>query len=343
VQPATDFSVQPAADISLTQQLLAMTLGVAQTHALSVAAQLELADLMKDGSQSVTALAAATRTHLPTLARLMTMLCHMGVFAETAPGQFSCTPLGALLQSDAPNSVRHYALLMSGEWFSHAWPHLIQSFYTGTSAFEPIIGTTIYEYFQQHRAAEAVLHEAMSELSIQESLAIHEAYDFSPYHTIVDVGGGHGGLMATLLRALPHGRGILFDLPSVVDSTQAMSMLEHFQERCQLVGGDFLEAVPSGGDIYMLKRILIDRTDAEARTLLTNIRAAMGRRGRLLVADPESHSLYGMSLDMFMLVMFGSRLRTNAEMQELFAQSGFRLTQTVETCSTLRLLEAAPV
>jgi hypothetical protein len=115
----TTFSLQPTTDSSLTQQLLAMTLGVAQTHALSVAAQLELADLMKDSPQSVTALAAATRTHLPTLVRLMRMLCHMGVFAEAAPGQFSCTPLGALLQSDAPNSVRHYALLMSGDGKSY--------------------------------------------------------------------------------------------------------------------------------------------------------------------------------------------------------------------------------
>ena len=336
-------SPRPALDSSLTQQLLAMTLGVAQTHALSVAAQLKLADLMKDGPQSATALATATRTHLPTLTRLMTMLCHMGVFAQTAPGQFSCTPLGALLQIDSPNSVRHYALLMSGDWFSQAWPHLIQSFYTGRSAFEPILGTNIYQYFQQHRAAEAVLQQAMSELSIQEGLAIRETYDFLPYPTIVDVGCGHGSLMATLLQALPAGRGVLFDLPSVVDSAQTMSTLEPFQERCELVGGDFLEAVPAGGDIYALKRILIDRTDADARTLLTNIRTAMDRRGRLLVADPESHSQYGMSLDMFKLVMFGSRLRSNAEIQELLAQSGFRLLRTMETSSTLRLLEAAPV
>ena len=339
----TTFSLQPSTDIPLTQQLLAMTLGVAQTHALSVAAQLELADLLKDSPQSITALAAATRTHQPTLGRLMTMLCHMGVFAETAPGQFSCTALGALLQSDAPNSVRHYAMLMSGDWFSQTWPHLIQSLYTGTSAFEPIFGTTIYQYFQQHRAAEAVLQQAMSELSIQEGLAIREAYDFAPCHTIVDVGGGHGCLLATLLQALSAGRGVLFDLPSVVDSTQAMSTLAAFQERCQLVGGNFLEGVPIGGDIYILKRILIDRTDVEARTVLTNIRTAMGRRGRLLVADPESHSQYGMSLDMFMLVMLGGHLRSNAEMHELFAQSGFQLTRTVETSSTLRLLEGTPV
>lgn len=330
-------------EVALAQQLLAMTLGVAQTHALGVAAQLGLADLMKDGSQSVAALAAATRTHLPTLARLMGMLAHLGLFAETAPGWFSCTPLGALLQTDAPHSVRHYAMLMSGEWFARAWPHLIQSFYTGSDVFEPMFGMTIYQYFQQYPAAGVVLQQAMSELSTQEGPAIRDAYDFAPYHTIVDLGGGHGGLLATLLQALPARQGVLFDLPSVIDRAQAMSQLDAFQERCQLVGGDFLEAVPEGGDLYILKRVLIDRTDAEARTLLTNIRTAIGPRGRILVADPESDSPYGKSLDMFMLVMFGSRLRSNAEVQELFAQTGFQLTRAMETRSTLRLLEGMPV
>jgi len=157
------------------------------------------------------------------------------------------------------------------------------------------------------------------------------------------VGGGQGGLLATLLQTLPDARGVLFDLPSVVERTQALSQLDAFQERCHLVSGDFLEAVPADGDIYILKRILIDRTDAEAWRLLGNIRAAIGPQGRILVADPESHSLYGKSLDMFMLVMFGSRLRSNAEVRELFAQAGFQFTRVVETCSTLRLLEGVPV
>jgi O-methyltransferase domain len=340
---APDLLVSQGPDVALAQQLLAMTLGVAQTYVLGVAAQLGLADLMKDGPRSVAALAAATRTHLPTLARLMAVLTHLGLFVEAGPGQFSCTPLGALLQTDAPHSVRHYAMLMSGEWFARAWPHLILSLYAGSNAFEPIFGMTIYQYVQQHPAAEVVLQQAMSDLSTQEGPAVRDAYDFSPYQTIVDVGGGQGGLLATLLQALPAQQGVLFDLPSVVERTQALSQLDAFQERCQLVGGDFLEAVPTGGDIYILKRILIDRTDAEARTLLSNIRTVIGPQGRLLVADPASHSLYGKSLDMFMLVMFGSRLRSNAEVEQLFAQTGFELTRIVETHSTLRLLEGLPV
>jgi hypothetical protein len=188
-----------------------------------------------------------------------------------------------------------------------------------------------------------VLQQAMSDLSAQEGLAIQEAYDFTSCRTLVDVGGGRGGLLVTLLQAFPTLRGILFDVPSVVESAQAVLHTDALRGRCQLVGGDFLVAVPAGGDLYMLKRILIDRTDDEARTLLTNIRHAMAPQGRVLVADPESTSLYGKLLDMFMLMVQGGRLRTNAEIQALFAQTGFQLNRAVETRSALRLLEGVPV
>jgi O-methyltransferase domain len=333
---------QLPSDISLAQHLLAMTLGVAQTQVLCVAAQLGLADHLKDGPKSVEALAAATGTHPPTFARLLSVLKHLDLVTETAPGQFACTPLGALLQTDAPQSVRHYAMLMGGEWFAHAWPHLLQSVRIGTSAFEPIFGMNVYAYFQQHPAAGAVLQQAMSDLSIQEGIAVRDAYDFSRCHTVVDVGGGRGGLLATLLQAFPSMQGILLDVPAVVEGAQAVFHTEAFRGRCHLVGGDFLVAVPAGGDLCILKRILIDRTDEAAHTLLTNIHSAMAPGGRILVADPDSCSLYGQCLDMFMLMVFGSRLRTDAEVQALFAQAGFTLTRALETHSTLRLLEGVP-
>jgi O-methyltransferase domain len=336
-------SPQSTPDVSLAQQLLAMTLGVAQTQVLCVAAQLGLADLVRDEPKTVEVLAAATGTHAPTLARLMGVLVHLGLFAEPASGQFLCTPFGASLQTEAPYSVRHYAMLMGGEWFAQAWPHLLQSIQTGTNAFESVVGMNVYRYLQQHPTGGTVLQQAMSDLSTQEGLAIREAYDFTSCQTLVDVGGGRGGLLATLLQAFPALRGILFDVPSVVESAQAVLHTDALQGRCQLVGGDFLVAVPAGGDLYVLKRILIDRTDDEARTLLTNIRHAIAPQGRVLVADPESTSLYGKLLDMFMLMVQGGRLRTNAEVQALFTQTGFQLTRAMETRSALRLLEGVPV
>jgi len=170
------------------------------------------------------------------------------------------------------------------------------------------------------------------------------AYDFSGYHTVVDVGGGRGGLLAILLQAFPSLQGILFDLPVDRAGGPAVFQTAPLQGRCQLVGGDFFAAVPAGGDLYILKRVLVDRTDDEARTLFTNIRRAIAPQGRVLVADPEGRSSFGQLYDMLMLMVFGSRLRTEAEVQALFAQTGFTLTRAIETRSmtSLRLLEGVP-
>jgi hypothetical protein len=198
----------------------------------------------------------------------MGVLAHLGLFVETAPGQFTCTPLGALLQTDAPQSVRHFAMLMGGEWFGPTWPRLAHSVRTGTSAFESVFGMNVYSYLPQHPAALAVFQQTMSDLSADEGLAVRDAYDFARCHTVVDVGGGRGGLLAILLQAFPSLQGILFDLPVVVEGAQAVFQTEPLRGRCRLVGGNFLEAVPAGGDLYILKRVLVDRTDDEARTPL---------------------------------------------------------------------------
>ena len=337
-------SSQLPSDSALAQHLQVMILGVAQTSVLCAAAQLGLADHLKDGPKSVTALAEATGTHPPTLARLMDKLVHLGLCVESAPGQFACTPLGALLQTDAPHSVRHFAMLMGGEWYGPTWPRLAQSVRTGASAFESVSGINVYTYFQQNPAARGVFLQTMSDLTTEEGLAIRDTYDFAHYQTVVDIGGARGGLLAILLQAFPSLEGILFDLPTVVEGAQMVFRPETFRGRCQLVGGNFLVTVPAGGDLYILKRVLVDRTDDEARTLLTNIRRAMAPQGRLLVADPDSRSPYGKLYDMLMLMVFGSRLRTEAEVQALFAQTGFTLTRAIETqaSTALRLLEGVP-
>jgi hypothetical protein len=156
--------------------------------------------------------------------------------------------------------------------------------------------------------------------------------------------GGRGFLLAPLLQTYPALQGILLDLPSVADSAHAVLQAAVSAGRYQIVGGDFLTAVPSGGDVYILKRILIDRDETQARTLLTNCRAAMEPQGCMLVADPDLRSLYGACFDMLRLggCGSGSRSRTEAELRDLFAPAGFRLTRTIATPSTLLLVEGVP-
>ena len=332
-----------APDVPPAHQLLAMMFGHVQTHVIRVAAQLRLADLLQDGPKPIAALAAATSTDAAALARIMRALTDLGLVVETETHQFTCTPLGDLLRSDTPDSLRSYALLIGSDWLTRPWPHLLQSVHTGTSVFEQVCGTPVYEYIQHHPEAAAEFTDALTSISKQEAIALRAAYDFSGIRTLVDVGGGGGLLLAMLLQAYPHLRGVLFDLPVVVAGAQALLQPEIDRGRCQLSGGDFLRAVPPGGEMYLLKRILPAFDDTQAHAILRNCRAAMAPEGRVLVADPDTSSLYGSFFDIGMLVIFGGRLRTDTELQELFADAGLTLTRTIGTRSTLRLVEGIPV
>ncbi|MBX9252498.1 hypothetical protein H1Q63_00590 [Desmonostoc muscorum CCALA 125] len=234
---------------------------------------------------------------------------------------------------------------LGGSLAFDTWANLLHSVHTGMSAFEDRFGMNIYAYLQHHSDDAAAFYDAMTSVSNQESQAICEVYDFSACRTVVDVGGGQGFLLATLLQAYPSLHGILLDLPQVVDSAHAVLQDKITAGRCQIVGGDLLTAIPPGGDVYIIKRVLVDRDDAQARTLLTNCRNVMKPHSRVLVADPDITSLYGRLFDISMLTVFGSgsRIRTPAELRDLFASAGLKLTRTLSTPSALLLVEGVPV
>jgi hypothetical protein len=335
----------PSPYIPPLHRLLPMMLGVAQTQLIRAAAEMGLADLVKDGPQSIEAFAAATGADPLALARVLRGLCSIGVLAETAPQRFAGTSLSALLERDHPSSVRDYALVMGSDWAHNAWSQFPQSVQTGESGFEALFGQPCYFYLQNRPADLAVFNAAMTALSKQESKALQKVFDFSECHTVVDVGGGQGLLLATLLRANPGLRGVLLDLPKVVETARTVLGAELVNGRCEIVGGDFMTAVPAGGDVYILKRILMDRDDAQVRRVLNNIREVMHPNGCVLVADPDPTTQYGALLDMMMLAVFGSgsRIRTEAEFSELFAGADFILTRTVSAPPTLRLVEGVAV
>jgi len=328
-------------DASPAQKLLTMTLGIVQTQLLNVAAQLNLADRLKDGPKSAAELAEATGMDPAAFARLMASLAHIGVFAETARGRFSCTPMGALLQTDALHSMRDVALTYGGEWFTKPWPRLMESVRTGTGVFESTFGMKAYAYFEKNPAARAVFQGAMSSFSNEEGIVVRDSYDFSSCRVVVDIGGGYGQVLAVLLQALPSLKGVLFDVPAVIEAARRDLQSEPFSQRCDFVGGDYNVAVPAGGDMYILKRILQSRTDPQVGTLLQNIRSVMAPGARILVAEPDTSSPYGRLLDIHMLVNFGGRLRTDAEVKALLMQNGFTPGRAISTGSStsLRLLE----
>lgn len=279
--------------------LLSMTLGVAQTQLLSVAAELGIADLVKDGPRSIEALAT---------------------------------------------ELRDYAKFMGSVWLHQTWPHLPESVQTGGSAFEALFGQPVFTYMQSHPGEAAEFNAAMSAITRQESVVLQAVFDFSTTQYLVDVGGGLGLLLATLLRAYPSLHGILLELPRMAEGASAVLEPEVAEGRCQIIAGDFLASVPAGGDVYILKRVLMDHDDAQARALLRNIREAMHPNGRVLIAEPDLASQYGTSFDMLLLVVSGtsSRIRTEAEMWELFTSAGLTLTRSLAAPPTLRLVEGTP-
>jgi hypothetical protein len=323
-------TTEPASPEQL-QALFQLVLGYQVSQALYVAAKLSLADLLADRPHDVEELAHATTTDAPTLFRLMRYLAGFGVFAEVAPRRFALTGLGAGLRSDIAGSMGAAVLhrLDPSRW--QAWGDLLHSVQTGETAFEHVHGMGLFSYLQQHPDTAAVFDRAMTGSTARSGDAIAGDYDWSGIAQVVNVGGGHGFLLATVLQAYPTLRGVLFDRPEVVANAPAVLAAAGVTARCAVVGGDFFAGVPAGADIYILRFIIHDWDDAHAQAILEQCRRAMDPAGRLLVLERVIGTDYREGLlalhgDMQMLVNLGGRERTEEEYQALFAAAGFRVT-----------------
>ena len=236
--------------------------------------------------------------------------------------------------------------MLGEEWFCRPWQQLLYSVRTGKPAFDHVYGMGTFEYFGSHSDAAAAFHEGMTSLSAAENAALVSGYDFSALHKIVDVAGGHGSLLIGILRANPHLRGLLFDRAVIVEQAGRRIESERLAGRCERVGGDFFESVPTGGDGYILKHIIHDWDDERVMRILGNCRRAMAPGSRLLVVEtvipPGDTPSFGKLLDLNMLVRTGGRERTEAEYGALFAAAGFELIRVIPTSTPVCVIEAAP-
>jgi ubiquinone/menaquinone biosynthesis C-methylase UbiE len=331
----------PAAD------LRRLIVGYRLSQALHVAAKLGIADLLKNGPRSVDELAQVVGAHPASLYRVMRLLASEGIFAEAAPGTFKLTPLAAPLQSDAPGSLRARAVFDCEEANWKAWGHLLHSVATGKPAFDCTHGTGLFEYLKKHAAAASSFNAMMMDQTAGWAQAVVEAYDFSDLGALVDVGGGYGGLLAAILAAQQSARGVLYDQPHVVADALPKLEAAGVATRCEIIGGDFFEDVPAGGDTYLLKHILHDWDEHRCGVILRNCRRAMPNGGRLLVIEtlipPGNEPTYGKYLDLNMLVLQRGRERTEAEYGKLLEATRFMLSRVIVTRSELSILEAMPV
>jgi ubiquinone/menaquinone biosynthesis C-methylase UbiE len=331
----------PAAD------LRRLIVGYRLSQALHVAARLGVADLLKNGPMSVDELARAVGAHPESLYRLMRLLASEGVFAESGARRFELTPFAVPLQNDVPGSLRARAIFDCEEAQWKAWGDLMHSVATGEPAFDRTHGTSFFDYLKAHAAVASGFNAVMADQTALWAQAVVEAYDFSELGTLVDVGGGHGGLLAAILAAHPPVRGILYDQPHVVAGARSKLEAAGVADRCDIIEGDFFKRVPAGGDAYLLKHILHDWDEPRCEEILRNCRRAMLEVGRLLVVEtliPSGNEpSYGKYLDLNMLVLLTGRERTEAEYGKLLEATGFTLSRVIWTRSELSILEATPV
>jgi hypothetical protein len=325
--------------------------GFYASQLIIVAAQLRLADLLRNGPISSEDLAKSTATHAPALHRVLRGLACIGVLYEIEPGCFELSPLGEPLLTDAPESMRSLVMLYGGEEVWRSWGNLLECIKSGETAFEQLYGVTHFGWVEQNPSSSAAFNDLWGDTTGQIAPAILAAYDFSVFRLVVDVGGGNGTLIGAILKANPGQHGVLFDTASGVSEAQTILAAAGVTDRCEVVAGDFLQSVPPGGDLYILKNVVDDLDDARIVEVLKNCRHAMVEDAKVLMVEPvlpprierPGASVGLVMSDLNMLVCCGGRRRTETEFNTLLGAGGFQLRRIVPVPSAdLSVIEATP-
>ena len=303
-----------------------------------VAVKLQIVDLLKNGPMSSEALARETGTHASALHRVLRALAGGGVLCKVDDGKFALAPAGTHLGRDVPDSLRNW-VLMYHEVVLPAFGALLHTVKTGDSAFEHVTGSELFPYFAKHPEIGATFDQAMTVETAHIAQAVLDAYDFSGFRKIVDVGGSHGTLLAALLQAHPDMQGVLFDRSRVVEAARQALDSAGLGDRAECVGGSFFKSVPAGCDAYILKNIIHDWNDEHAVEILSNCRSAMKDDGKVLLVerllqDEHGASMEAICADLDMLVLGGAhsaRERTRAQYEALCRSADCELTRVIPT------------
>jgi hypothetical protein len=327
--------------------MLRLINGYQITQAIYAAVQLGVADHLRDGPRDSDELAALAGAHPRALYRLLRALAAAGVLHEHGERKFSLTPIGECLRSDSSTPVGPWAALVGRTYMWGAWGHLLHSIRTGHNAFADLNGASVWQYRSEHAEEGTIFDQAMTALSKGTIEAIMNAYDFSKFRLVADIGGGQGRTIAGILAANPSLRGILFDQPHVVEKAAPILEAAGVENRCDIVAGNFFEWIPAGADVYTLRVILHDWEDDEATTILKRCRQAMDRASRILIIErviaPPNEGLAGKLSDLNMLVSPGGRERSLEEFSDLCKAAGLALTSVTQVGPSLSVIEALTV
>jgi hypothetical protein len=306
--------------------------GYQVSQALHVAAVLGIADLLADGSRSSDDLAAACGAHPDAVYRLLRALASIGVLEAEPERRFALTEVGEELRSDVPGSEHAHAVFIGRDYHWNAWSHLEQSVRTGEPAFPSLYGMSVWDYRAERPEESAIFDRWMTANTESVNDVIAGTYDFSRFTHIVDVGGGRGSLLSAIMRAHPRVRGTLFDQAHVVADVKI--------EGVEVVGGSFFEAVPRGGDAYVLKWIIHDWDDDDAVAILRTCAAVLDGDARVVLIERDLTVPAASWLDLQMLIMLGGRERTEEEYAALFRTAGLESAGATPIGAGLCMFEA---
>jgi O-methyltransferase domain/Dimerisation domain len=316
-------------------RLRALIGGYRLSQAIYVATRLGIPDLLADGPREIDELARVTQSHAPSLRRVLLALVAAGVLDKVGPRQVALAPVGMTLRADVPGSRRASVLFLLNESHWRPWGHLLHTVRTGETAFAHAHGASLFDYLAAHPEEASLFNAGMAGNSPAHARLVAASYDFSRMKRVVDVAGGRGRLLAMILAQNAQLRGILFDLPHVIDDARQLIGEAGVADRCEFVAGNFFEAVPEGCDAYILRNIIHDWDDDRAVAILASCRRAMAAGARLILVeryvpdDPREAPAIFIHADLEMLVNVGGQERTTKEYAALLTRSGLQLTPTI--------------
>ena len=340
----------PPASTEAAGAIMRLMNGAWIARIVHTAAEIGITDHLDDQPRSPEWLAAASGTNAPSLARLLRALAALGIVQETDQRQYTLTPLGVALRSDAPGSMRGWARMILSEMDERPWQALTHAVRTGDYAFRHAFGTDAWSYRAAHPDDSRLFDQAMQSMTESVNAAVASAYPFDGLGWIVDVGGGNGALLLAILAQNRTTRGTVFELPHVAPHARERVAAADFRARCDVMEGDAMAGVPSGADAYVVKGVIHGRSDDETVTILRNCRAAMPPQGKLLLVerlmpervDPEdARQRVNVLVDINMMLMApGGRERREAEHRRLLAAAGLEVTRVLPTSSPMAIIEA---
>jgi hypothetical protein len=320
------------------QILMQISGGYSLSRCLHVVADLGVADALEDIPRTAAGLAESTGTNADALNRVLRLLCCHGIF-ESRDGRFAHTPASRLLRSEHPQSMRSFVRMMGLPLNWAAYGKLDHTVRTGLPAMPQVLPGGFWSYFADHPEASQIFNEAMMGKAQVQIAGVIGAYSFSRFNLIGDIGGGQGHLLQAVLATNTRARGVLFDLPRVIEQVSTVA-----SDRLTLQGGDFFKDAMPTCDAYLMMDIIHDWNDEESTRILKNLRRSAPVHAKLLLVEgvirDDSLPNFVKVLDIHMMTLLNGKQRTRQEFEKLLAGAGFRLEREIDTGGEFSILEA---